>query len=380
LVSSQSQLIKQTSTKLTSVNTTSKQAIVGFDGFVDEIIDVVDKRITAGPSGYTKVETISAFGNRIANAAGFSTNIELVPRTVKLGGNGPIMANALQALGLGITYIGALGQPALHPVFAELASKARIISIAQPAHTDALEFADGKIMLGKMNTLMDVTWENLLAAIPLANLQQLCAKCSLLAATNWTMLPYATQLWQGILEHMLPNQGADSLIAFFDLADPEKRSPADLLEALHTIKAYNDRCGAVLGCNRKEAAQIAQVLQLDMGNNNHQVPLEQITKTLADTLDFYGVVVHATKEAACVIDNEFALVNGPYTPQPKLTTGAGDNFNAGFCLGLICGLSPAETLIAGVANSGFYVRNARSATHNELLEFMELWQQRETEV
>ena len=35
----------------------------------------------------------------------------------KLGGNGPIMANALASLGLRVTYLGNLGYPNLHPVF-----------------------------------------------------------------------------------------------------------------------------------------------------------------------------------------------------------------------------------------------------------------------
>ena len=45
------------------------------------------------------VERLSDLGARIAAAAGLGTNMELVVERVKLGGNGPIMANALAALG-----------------------------------------------------------------------------------------------------------------------------------------------------------------------------------------------------------------------------------------------------------------------------------------
>ena len=42
--------------------------------------------------------------------------------------------------------------------------------------------------------------------------------------------------------------------------------------------------------------------------------------------------------------------------QPKISTGAGDHFNAGFCLGRVLGFWLAESLCAGVATSGYYVR------------------------
>src|SRR5690349_18736500 len=80
-------------------------AFVGIDGFVDEILHVVDKRENA--QKYERIRTIGKMAERISGAAGKSTNIELVIRQTKLGGNGPIMANALANLGLKTTYIGA---------------------------------------------------------------------------------------------------------------------------------------------------------------------------------------------------------------------------------------------------------------------------------
>src|SRR5450432_2565809 len=98
------------------------KAFIGLDGFVDEIIAVVDKRHSFNE--YDPVKTIAELGQKILNAAGQSSNYELVPRQMKLGGNGPIMANALASFGVAVTYIGGLGYPALHPVFQELAGRA----------------------------------------------------------------------------------------------------------------------------------------------------------------------------------------------------------------------------------------------------------------
>ena len=58
-------------------------AFVGLDGFVDEIIHVVDKRENA--ESFQRVPTIARLAQRLAGAAGHSTNIELVNQRTKLG-------------------------------------------------------------------------------------------------------------------------------------------------------------------------------------------------------------------------------------------------------------------------------------------------------
>ena len=69
------------------------------------------------------------------------------------------MANALASFGMKVTYLGNLGYPNLHPVFADFAKHAEVHSIAEPGHTDALEFEDGKIMIGKDSSLNEVNWQ-----------------------------------------------------------------------------------------------------------------------------------------------------------------------------------------------------------------------------
>src|SRR5579863_4340553 len=81
-------------------------AFVGLDGFVDEILHVVDKRESA--EVFHRLPTIAKLALRIGAAAGKSGNLELVKQTTKLGGNGPIMANALASFGIRVTYLGLL--------------------------------------------------------------------------------------------------------------------------------------------------------------------------------------------------------------------------------------------------------------------------------
>ncbi|MGI6083501.1 MAG: hypothetical protein ACOYEP_11585 [Limnochordia bacterium] len=363
--------IRRAKDALSSAKITGTPAVIGFDGFVDEISEAVDKRTS--PDTYDRIQTIAELGERITKAAGLSTNIELVPKVIKLGGNGPIMANALAALGLDVTYIGALGRP-LHPVFRELALKSRVISIAQPGHTDALEFTDGTIMLGKLESIKNINWENLSEAIPLREMIELFSGTKLIATVNWTMIPFMTEIWRHLIDDVFSAiTYEEPPIIFFDLADPEKRSRHEIEEALETIHRFNGPCRATLGLNRKEATQVAEALGLRLSCDPANAPLDEITQAIAERMNIYGLVVHPLDQAACVLDGVFCIADGPYTAHPKLTTGAGDNFNAGFCLGQVLNLYPKDCLILGAATSGFYVRYEYSPSLSELLDFLDLW-------
>src|SRR3974377_1629657 len=156
-----SELRQETATQLEAAagQVIKMTAFIGLDGFVDEILHVVDKRESA--EKYQRLPTIAQLAERLAAAAGRSTNIELVGQLTKLGGNGPIMANALASFGLKVSYLGILGYPNTHPVFADFAKRAEVYSIAEPGYTDALEFEDGKIMHGKHQSLKQMNGDNI---------------------------------------------------------------------------------------------------------------------------------------------------------------------------------------------------------------------------
>lgn len=351
----------------------NEKVVIGLDGFVDEILHVVDKRISVNE--YERIKTMKEYGERIVKAAGLSTNIEMVVIQEKLGGNGPILSNALVNYGLGLTYIGALGYPHIEKVFEPMTEKCRAYSIAKPGHTDAVEFDDGKVMVGKHYTLKDVNWENLKKLIGVPKLVEMINESKLFGLENWTMLPYMSEIWKGLIEEVLPKlDDSKERLVFFDLADPEKRTKEDILEALELIKKFSTYFKVILGLNLKEATEISEVLGLEVPkDSNNKIDLKVLVEQVSKRLGLYCLVVHPTNEASTVIDGSYYNVLGAYTPKPKLTTGAGDNFNAGFCLGQILELTPEQSLITGVATSGFYVRNAKSPTFEELIEFLNDW-------
>jgi sugar/nucleoside kinase (ribokinase family) len=366
---SREQICELTSRKLaTAANgLRSLRALVGLDGFVDEIIAVVDKRHDR--ENYEPVKTIDRLGEKILKAAGQSSNYELVVKQRKLGGNGPIMANALASFGMDVTYIGNLGYPSIDPVFADFAKKAHIISIAEPGHTDALEFDDGKLMLGKHESLGEVNWDNLLSRVGQDKLKQLMANARLIGMVNWTMLPHMSRIWAKLLDDVIPHVERHNRVVFVDLADPEKRTASDILEALKLLSRFQDQVDVILGLNLKESMEIADVLGLE-GRSDPEAAIEENAAAIREELHLACVVIHPRRSAAAAIEGESAKFLGPFVQQPKISTGAGDHFNAGFCLGRVLGLSLSESLCAGVAASGYYVRTAHSPSALELAKFI----------
>src|SRR5439155_25425634 len=210
------------------------KATIGLDGFVDEIIAVVDQR--TNHEHFEPVRTIDALGQKIRAAAGESSNYELVVKQMKLGGNGPIMANALANLGLAVTYVGNLGYPNIHPVFADMVGRMKAVhSIGEPAHTDALEFDDGKLMLGKLSPLHDANWDNLIRRVGKEKLTEILAGSRLIAMLNWTMLPHMTRVWTKLLDEIIPNFEQHNRFVFIDLCDPEKRTEGDIIDAMRMV-------------------------------------------------------------------------------------------------------------------------------------------------
>ena len=132
------------------------RALIGFDGFIDEIINIVDKREDA--DHYTRIQTIKEYCDRLMGGSGLSCNIEIIPIAEKLGGNGPIFANALKKHAARVTYIGSIGDGAIHPIFEELAKGANMIPLTSPGITSAYEFRDGKIIISKIEHFKEITW------------------------------------------------------------------------------------------------------------------------------------------------------------------------------------------------------------------------------
>ncbi len=139
---------------------------------------------------------------------------------------------------------------------------------------------------------------------------------------------------------------------------------------IEAIPAFEQSGVTVLGLNGNEANVLSRLLNLPEVHEESEAVKEQAA-CLREKLGISQVVIHCMKVAARADQQGAVVVQGPYCAQPKKSTGAGDRFNAGYCSGLLLNLLPIDCLLLGSACSGFFVRNARSASASELGQFLE---------
>jgi sugar/nucleoside kinase (ribokinase family) len=159
---------------------------------------------------------------------------------------------------------------------------------------------------------------------------------------------------------------------FIDLADPEKRTNEDILRALELVAQFQKHFDVVLGLNEKEGHEVGNNLGL---NTKDRTPegLTRLCQEIHLRVKVDTLIIHPTAYALASGPDGVSLVQGPFTPKPKITTGAGDHFNSGFCLGKLLGFPTEKCLLTGVTTSGFYVRTGNSPTVTDLAGMLRDW-------
>jgi sugar/nucleoside kinase (ribokinase family) len=106
------------------------------------------------------------------------------------------------------------------------------------------------------------------------------------------------------------------------------------------------------------------------GQSDPEGSIEEVAGAIREKLHLSCVVIHPRRSAAAAVEDHSAHFPGPFVVKPKISTGAGDHFNAGFALGQVLGMSLEESLCVGVGVSGYYVRTAISPSAQELADFV----------
>lgn len=345
-----------------------QKVLIGLDGFIDTLFSVVDQRLT--PHSFQPLEQIEELGKRIGASAHKSTNLELVAKEKKIGGNAPLMAQALAAAGGQVTLCAALGDEEVHSIFLPLQQTCQsLYHLAAPGISHALEFQDGKIILGELSSVTTLNWASLTERVPISKWKTWLENMELIAMVNWTMIHDMTEIWKELLSHSPRPTPPCKKRFFVDLADPAKRSNEELDEALQTLKKWEQKRAVTLGLNQAEAIRVCSLLELPPLLEQPE-SAQRTAQGIREALSLSQVVIHATKFACGATCDEQKAVLGPYTSTPYMTTGAGDHFNGGYCAALLEGCSLEESLVRGVGTSGFYVRQGKSPNRKELQNFL----------
>lgn len=372
-----SEVARAASEALARADLRSTRALVGFDGFVDFILDLVDVRADMSPDGYRRIQTLEALAGRIGAASGKSTNIEGVVREKRWGGNGPLLAGGVARLGMSTTYIGAVAtednhtplEP--HTIFAPLGALCDlVIPIAPPGRTDAMEFDDGKLMINHCTAVQGVTWERIVEIVGLERLRETVGSSALFGIVNWSLMGGVNGIWRGLIDHVLSEIPSRPRV-FIDLSDPAKRTDGDLAAGLALLTEMNTLTPVTLGLNLAEAERLCIVCGVPAVGLCLSERIVAMAKGLRQALRLECVVIHPREGAgAATSDGDVAWFDGPMTRTPRISTGAGDHFNAGFAAARVAGLNLEQSLASGTAVSGAYVRDGEAPTIGRLCEFL----------
>jgi sugar/nucleoside kinase (ribokinase family) len=128
---------------------------------------------------------------------------------------------------------------------------------------------------------------------------------------------------------------------------------------------FKDFFKVVLSLNQNESALIAKALGL-----LDSLPDEEFVKMLFGLINVDILVIHRTNDALSYDGVSYEKCDTFFCEEPKILTGGGDNFNAGFCYSLLIDFSPFQSLLVANAVSGSYVKTGISPDVEHIVEFL----------
>lgn len=350
-------------------NLPSKGALIGFDGYVDSIYRVVCTRTTQGETQY--YHYIADYGQRVIDAAGKSADIEIQQIERRLGGNAPLMAEGVAALGDAVTLVGELGYPQINPCFQTLLPSMKTYSFAEPCQTIALEFTDGKIMMGDMVSSDSINWETIREIVGDDTLNEQIANASLIAVLNWSAHTGVAKIAYEVASLVASLPAEQKRMMFFDLSDPNALSLESLCSYLNMIRDIGTMIPTVLGMNENEARTVIGCLFSEADMAKDTLDLAHLYgHQMLERLHLNSLTIHATAYALGFEAQEMWHADGFRIDKPLISTGGGDHYNAAFCHGLLHNLPLPQCLLLGSAASSYYVLNGRSAARNDLKKYL----------
>ena len=330
----------------------SKRVLLGFDGFVDR------------PARIPLMKTMKAFSTYLAELDGMSGILDIEEMPPKLGGNMPITANALGQLGISVDCIGALDDP----LFDTMSPRCTLHPVAPPGKCLALEFESGKLMLSGSAPIQSLDFSVLEKKITIPELIRFHNMADLWGYFNWSELTGMTDILSGLLSKVLPalpqKSHANARIpkVFFDLSDCTARSKDDIKHALDLMAQFSIYGETILSLNENEACQLLRIYQSNSYNLSEESEIRMAAESLYKQLRLNNIVIRKNRRAYAINAHGFTAIDTLFVENPKLMTGAGDNFNAGIIAAQLLGADWAYSLTLGTVVSSSYIESAESPT------------------
>jgi hypothetical protein len=263
--------------------------------------------------------------------------------------------------------VGTYGRNQINDVFDELAKKCSIYSYSENQLSFSLEFTDGKIMLAPKVIVSGDAWSEAVLAVGKENLGRVFSEPDILALVNWGELDFSTQLWRS-LYGFLAEKSDMSKHVIVDLADCLRRTDEEIGEIIEILESFAMIRTVTLSLNESEAMEIGKHYKLAADDD-----YGKLCESLASRIGVHGVVLHGRH---CCFTCEAGVCSAlptQFNESPKLSTGGGDNFNAGYAIGLLLGLRGEVCNVFGNSMSSYYIKHGKSPDLDALRNHMKLW-------
>ncbi|MDQ8203890.1 carbohydrate kinase family protein [Pelagicoccus sp. SDUM812003] len=344
------------------LNNISGNILLGCDGFVDEVYQIVDVRQSL--SEFTPMDNLREFGELIVKRADGGVGLEIVPKRRCSGGFTPNTGRVAAFLGLKPTLAGLYGSQSIDPAFEEFVDNCNLLSLGDPALTLVFEFSDGKILMSALKSVANLTWNEFVAFFGDEVMKKLFAEVDILGLGYWSLTPDFDNFLKGFVSQY--ENGKPPRRMFFDFADIKKKSNESFMESLALIKQFNQTIPMTMSLNEHEGAELFSRFGITVGEEPAKVA--SALTTLRQEIGIDELVIHTPDYAAasCAADGEgFALQE--HQKNVIRTAGAGDTFNGGYLCASLGELSVKERLVIANAATAFFVTHATAPTKEEML-------------
>ena len=352
--------------RLGQVYITDKTAFLGFDACIDNIVRIVRDKQENQITGY--FSDSDQLGEYLVNLNNKSCGLELETKLSKFGGNMVIMGNALGNLGVHVECLGTFGLPEILPVFRTMSANCSLRTIGDTITATAIEFNNSKVIMFDPGPYNNLTWESIKGLIGSDRIREMMTGRQLVAFVNWSEIENSSQIWKGILDDILPDITFTGQKPFFftDFSDCSRKSMQEIQTATALLGRFRNYYKVHISLNQNEAALIARALDLPENDSDEEFIKELFSRSNADVL-----VIHRVNDAIAFDGTSYEKCDTFFCKEPKILTGGGDNFNAGFCYTLYNDFALFESLLVANAVSGSYVKTGASPDINGLIGFLE---------
>jgi len=340
--------------------------VVGFEGFIDHILELVDERKSTRM--YDTIDTIDALREIFEReSSGATYHFEWVEKDQKPGGHAAHAGRSYDKLGYDLTAIGYFGHP-IHEEFDSLLTDETMISLGQPAETQYLQFDDGKVLFTGSDRHETLNWEILSEYLRVDRLVEYLDEAELVSIGGWALIPEIATIWEGIREEVYPQLSDPPSDVLVKATDMDRLRETTLRSDIEGLAALDDRISVTVVMTFKQARHLDQVLLESSGEKR---ALSNVADDLQQELGVSRVAITGERKAVLATGRESLRVNSPRIEDAAEGGTFEDHFAAGLGMGCIEGLSDAGELALASAFIGVYQSNRQSGELAEVRSFLE---------